>query len=86
MEYLARHVVDLWMWTLRQRHNTPCVPLIITFRCNNEGTGDIPHCSGVGARVAAARQTQICDLLASGCFSGCPPFLAVLTQCSIAVW
>jgi len=55
VEYLARHVVDLWMWTLRQRHNTPCVPLIITFRCNNEGTGDIPHCSGVGARVATAQ-------------------------------
>ena len=50
MEYLARHVVDMWMWTLRQRHNTPCVPLIITFRCNNEGTGDQPHCSGVGTR------------------------------------
>ena len=34
------------LWTLAQREGTPCVPVILAMRCNNENA-----CAGLGDRI-----------------------------------
>jgi len=46
LDHLAMHVVEVYLWTLAQREGTPCVPIILAMRCNNEGA-----CSGFGDRL-----------------------------------
>jgi len=39
-------ILQVYLWTLAQREGTPCVPIILAMRCNNEGA-----CSGLGDRL-----------------------------------
>ena len=36
------------LWTLAQREGTPCVPMVLAFRCNKDN-----HCAGMGDRMMA---------------------------------
>ena len=38
--------MQVYFWTLAQREATPCVPLLLAVRCNNES-----HCAGLGDRL-----------------------------------
>ena len=46
LDYLARHTMAVWLWTLAQRKGTPCMPLIVRWECTTRG-----HCGGIGDRI-----------------------------------
>jgi hypothetical protein len=46
MDYLARHTMTVWLWTLSRRQGTPCMPLIVRWQCTTAG-----HCGGIGDRI-----------------------------------
>ena len=46
LAYLIQHIINTWVWTLDQRRGTPCMPLIITYRCSNDAS-----CGGIGDRI-----------------------------------
>lgn len=46
LDYLTQHVISAWLWTLDQRHGTPCQPTIVRFVCTND-----QPCSGYGDRI-----------------------------------
>jgi hypothetical protein len=46
LAYLIQHIINTWVWTLEQRRGTPCMPLIITYRCSNDAS-----CGGIGDRI-----------------------------------
>jgi hypothetical protein len=46
LNFLTLHVIEVNLWTLAQREGTPCVPMILAFRCNKD-----LHCAGLGDRM-----------------------------------
>ena len=43
---LIQHIINTWLWTLERRQGTPCMPLVITYRCSNDAS-----CGGIGDRI-----------------------------------